>query len=64
MPSPKKDLVNLEGRDVRANGYLWRNEGKEQESRRIPEDFTRKKIIYVTDRGESESTTKMRAREQ
>ena len=42
MPLPKKDMVNSEERDVSANGCLQRNEGKEQESRRKTQDFTKK----------------------
>ena len=47
MPTPKKNMVNSEGRDVSANGYLQGNEGKEQESRRISKEFTRKKEIML-----------------
>lgn len=32
VPAPKKDVVNLKGRDISVNGYLRRNEAKEQEN--------------------------------
>lgn len=47
MPTPKKSMVNSEGRDVSANGYPQGKEGKEQESRRITKEFTGKKVIML-----------------